>query len=189
MREGLFRGICAKISRMAYIRNDKGKWRAQVQVTGFKRCSASFDTEEQAKLWADEKEALLKRRRRYVNATDSLIMSKVPRIYLQAMAKTDYTHEEIVAAAIPMAFSCGIYFLIKNDEVVYVGQSVDVMSRISKHRRADTDFDFFNVVTCEPESLDEMEQAYIFALTPRYNTVYGGRKAKRTTAADETAEA
>lgn len=163
---------------MAHIRPYKEKWRAQVQVVGFPRSSSTFDTKEQAEKWAAEREGFLKRRRETRQICDSALLSKIPAAYLSAIAKTDYTHDEIVANAIPMKIGCGIYFLIKDDSVVYVGQSVDVLARISKHRRELTDFDSFNVMACEPETLDEMEQAYIFALMPKYNSVYGGKKAR-----------
>lgn len=162
---------------MAHIAPYGEKWRAQVQVTGFPRSSATFGTKEQAEIWSRERESFLKRRRDTAKVCEASLLSRIPAAYLSALAKTDYTQDEIVANAVPVSIVCGIYFLIKGAEVLYVGQSVDVLARISRHRRDGTDFDSFNVMACEVETLDEMERAYIFALMPKYNSVYGGKKA------------
>lgn len=79
----------------------------------------------------------------------------------------------------PMKANCGVYFLIKHQEVVYVGQSINVLSRLSRHRRDGLiDFDSFNVIPCHETELDELEQSYILAMMPLYNTVF--RAVKRS---------
>jgi excisionase family DNA binding protein len=77
--------------------------------------------------------------------------------------------EEIVAAAIP-AQQCrsGIYFLIMAGEIVYVGQSVNILSRIAAHVQEKT-FDSWHWVSCPPQSLDYWERKYLDELMPPLN--------------------
>tara|TARA_R110002012_G_scaffold306394_1_gene511074 strand:- start:226 stop:921 length:696 start_codon:yes stop_codon:yes gene_type:complete len=62
----------------------------------------------------------------------------------------------------------GIYFLIKDSEVVYVGQSINVYSRVNTHSQ-DKDFNKIHVLPCGIEELDDLESAYIHHLHPRLN--------------------
>jgi hypothetical protein len=63
---------------------------------------------------------------------------------------------------------CGIYFLIKNDEIVYVGQSVNIHNRIATHENV-KDFDRFTYVECEQRDLSRIEAMYIDMYKPKYN--------------------
>lgn len=74
--------------------------------------------------------------------------------------------------------TCCIYALIDKDEVVYIGQSRDIMSRLSTHRLSSKMFTHFAIVERVvidgsdhvPSSyLDERELFYIKALRPKYN--------------------
>lgn len=74
--------------------------------------------------------------------------------------------------------SPGIYFLCRDEEVVYVGQSVSPLSRIAQHKNAhggtgDAEKDFNEVYFLPwPKSdLDGIEGALIRALAPEYNSV------------------
>ena len=74
--------------------------------------------------------------------------------------------------------SCGIYFLIKGTEIVYVGQSVSVLRRIETHF-SNKDFDSFSFLPCKKDMLDVVESLYIHLIEPKYNgNVFGssGRK-------------
>jgi hypothetical protein len=84
-----------------------------------------------------------------------------------ACGKTLLRADEIVDAAKPWQTYCGVYFLRSEGEVVYVGQSVNVFSRISNHR--EKKFDSFTVVPCEREHLDSLESLYIHTLRPKLN--------------------
>lgn len=68
----------------------------------------------------------------------------------------------------------GVYFLLDGDEVVYVGQAVNVFARIEGHR--EKRFDRFAFVPCAPEMLDKLESLYIHCLRPRLNGESGGVK-------------
>lgn len=66
---------------------------------------------------------------------------------------------------------CGsmIYFLTKDNEVVYVGQSKQGMNRIYFHKFSKKDFDSFYFINCDIEKLDELESYYILKYLPKYN--------------------
>lgn len=95
-------------------------------------------------------------------------------------------------AAIPRL--CGIYFLMKGREVVYIGQSVNIIGRCMDHRdciyrnrkrraagsrclsagtklRDSTEFSFDGVryVEVDEEHLDEYEQRFIAHFAPPFN--------------------
>ncbi len=71
---------------------------------------------------------------------------------------------------------CGIYFLFKGNDIVYIGQSVDIFSRMRTHRRV-IDFDFFSFIWCEKEELNSTELNYIQFYKPILNkNYYVGKK-------------
>jgi hypothetical protein len=77
------------------------------------------------------------------------------------------SEEHIVAASYSMSRVSGVYFLIRDNRVVYVGQSVNVYSRLSQHK--DKTFDRFAYVPCPPEKLNRLESIYIHVLKPELN--------------------
>ena len=81
---------------------------------------------------------------------------------------------EIVSVSKPWQQFTGVYFLIDNGKIVYVGQSVNVYSRIAAHTQKK--FDSFAVLPCEKIELDALESLYIHVLRPPLNisdkTVY-----------------
>jgi excinuclease UvrABC nuclease subunit len=90
----------------------------------------------------------------------------------------EYSADEIVAFAAPMLHKgstrCGIYFLLWMDEIVYVGQSVDVRTRIDQHTVGDErhevkNFNRYFFIQCEPEELNRLEAYYILKFRPKYN--------------------
>ena len=81
--------------------------------------------------------------------------------------KTLLNGEQIAKLALPWAKSSGVYFLVQDQEVVYVGQSVNIYSRIAQH--PDKKFDKYAFVPCEVELLDKLESLYIHMLKPRLN--------------------
>lgn len=61
-----------------------------------------------------------------------------------------------------------IYFLIDGEEIVYVGQSLDVYSRVTAHR-SNKDFTHYSHFECEKADANELEDMYITLLDPHYN--------------------
>lgn len=67
---------------------------------------------------------------------------------------------------------CGVYFLISGNEIVYVGQSADVVRRVNEHfDRGRKKFDSVMYLPCSLGEVDEIEEHFIKALTPRYNHI------------------
>ena len=54
----------------------------------------------------------------------------------------------------------GVYFLIRNKEIVYVGQSISIYSRVASHH-ADKEFTHFSYVECPSSHLRSLEALYI----------------------------
>lgn len=77
---------------------------------------------------------------------------------------------EIVALSLEIGPSrCGIYFLIQDCRLMYVGQSVNIDARIAQHRR-ERKFDRYHWIACAPEKLDALERAYLDRFLPPWNT-------------------
>lgn len=62
----------------------------------------------------------------------------------------------------------GIYFLLKGEEVVYVGKATNFIDRLIAHID-DKDFDSYSVVECSKDEIDELETEYIYEYMPIYN--------------------
>ena len=67
---------------------------------------------------------------------------------------------------------CGVYFLLLEGEIVYVGQSVRPQKRIQVHiEEGKKQFDSYSVLPTVDYELNELEAFYILTLLPRYNQV------------------
>jgi hypothetical protein len=78
------------------------------------------------------------------------------------------TEAEIVEAAVlPGARKTGVYFLVKDGELKYIGQSTDIEARIYNHRWRE--FDSWHSIACEPGELKTLERAYIDKFLPPWN--------------------
>lgn len=88
--------------------------------------------------------------------------------------KSLLSFEDIVKDALPWGRACGVYFLVQGTEVVYVGQSVNIYSRISQH--TDKRFDKYAFVPCEAALLDKLESLYIHTLRPKLNGNYSAKE-------------
>jgi hypothetical protein len=83
---------------------------------------------------------------------------------------------EIVEHAVPVGTVCGVYFLVYEKRVVYVGQSTNVFSRIHTHAQ-DKTFDSYVYIPCEISMLDKLESLYIHFLSPPLNgNLHNGNK-------------
>ena len=86
---------------------------------------------------------------------------------LTLTGRTLLREEEIVNAANTWELATGVYFLVDGNKVVYVGQSVNVYSRIAQHHSKA--FDSFAFIPCKKEILDSLESLYIHILRPPLN--------------------
>ena len=84
------------------------------------------------------------------------------------------THSELVKMSNTYVECSGIYFLISDDEVVYVGQSVNVHSRVGQHYREKyKEFNSYVYIRCLESELDVLESIYIHTLRPKLQGRYG----------------
>lgn len=60
---------------------------------------------------------------------------------------------------------CGIYFLIKNNEIIYIGQSVNILQRLFEHR-VKKPHERFSYIECEVDKLNLLESLYIHKFNP-----------------------
>lgn len=76
----------------------------------------------------------------------------------------------------PVNYTCsGVYFLIHGEEVVYVGQSLSVASRVHDHvSKKEKVFDRAVYLPVPPSDLSQVERAFIRVLRPRYNDTHNG---------------
>ena len=95
--------------------------------------------------------------------------------HLQLTSKRLLLPHEIIEFAIPWSKQIGIYFLINTNEIVYVGQSIDIFSRISQHKNKN--FTHFVYINCLEHQLDKLESIYIHFLQPVGNG-FASRKEK-----------
>lgn len=63
---------------------------------------------------------------------------------------------------------CGIYFVYRDSELIYVGKAYDVGRRLSGHHVA-TDSDYVSVVSMPQRDIHLAELFYIYRLRPRMN--------------------
>lgn len=75
--------------------------------------------------------------------------------------------DETNAVTVEILESCFIYFLIKDGEVVYVGQTSVGISRPLSHK--DKVFNEIKLIYCERGDLDRLEDKYIKKYDPIYN--------------------
>jgi hypothetical protein len=98
---------------------------------------------------------------------------QAPKRAIRAIKDIPRLREELANASSPINVSepiCGVYFLMVDTEVVYVGQSVNILSRIATHAsEGQKDFNRWCYLNAQRRQLDELEMFYIVLLRPRYN--------------------
>lgn len=66
---------------------------------------------------------------------------------------------------------CGIYMLFFEGQIVYIGQSINIFSRVSRHtQEGKKRFDKFSFFKCERQFLDGIESELIHRYSPKYNS-------------------
>ncbi|MEL7966324.1 hypothetical protein AAG587_08105 [Vreelandella neptunia] len=83
------------------------------------------------------------------------------------------TEKEIVGNGRMTPHLTGVYFLIKDERIVYVGQSLNIISRVAAHVKH-KEFDRFAFVPCDAQDLDVLESLYIHFLQPELNGLLNG---------------
>lgn len=64
---------------------------------------------------------------------------------------------------------CGVYFLFAGDDLIYVGKSTNVESRVHSHTRSGVQFDSYALIECDESELADVETAYILRFKPPRN--------------------
>lgn len=84
--------------------------------------------------------------------------------------------EEIADLTIDATKNYLIYFLIKNDDVVYVGQTTQNLLRPFSHK--DKDFDTVKILyqSQDKKALNKIEEFFIKKYNPKYNRVFNADK-------------
>lgn len=76
---------------------------------------------------------------------------------------------EIVSSATkPAAPICGVYFLLRGEDIIYIGQSRNVQQRLASHHKIG--YTSFYVHTCHDAYLDSLEAEYILKFKPEFNS-------------------
>ena len=124
----------------------KGRFTSQVRLRGFQSRARTFDTHAEAMDWGKRIEAIM--------GSGSHVPDPEPKDV------TERAYE-----------SCGVYFLFKGSECVYVGQSLNVNRRMRDHRTR-IDFDVYTWMPVTPAQLAVVERMYINALRPVHNHMH-----------------
>ena len=87
------------------------------------------------------------------------------------MTENILSKHEILENKIPVITVSGIYFLINEDEIVYVGQASDILNRVYFHAKDKSKvFDSFSFVDIDNDAdFNAIEAEYIFRFGPMYN--------------------
>ncbi len=80
--------------------------------------------------------------------------------------------QEIVDSSFSVDGFSGVYFLVAQGKVVYVGQSTNIFSRLQSHS-ANKKFDSIKIITCHRLKLNSLESVYIHSLRPKLNAKHG----------------
>jgi hypothetical protein len=154
----------------------KGKrsdgWRVRVIVRYRRMIYKTFRTE--AAAWAWGNEAKRKIEAGDLSPYDEQTINKAPpparAIFYNPRGLLSL--EDIVKKSSPLSALAGVYFLIRDGEIIYVGQSVNVHNRVGDHVRYRM-FDRVYILPCDPANLLETEAKYIHKFRPVENLSNG----------------
>jgi len=140
---------------------DKG-WRVQICIDGIRE-SATFSSKFDAKAWATERSVILRRAKK--PDIDHWIADS-RRLFVEF---SDLLSEsDILSKAKKPEDVSGVYFLIRDEKIVYVGQSKCVYARLETHKK-EKDFDKVTIVKCAQDKLKPLEELYIRKFQPPLN--------------------
>ena len=110
-----------------------------------------------------------------INSTEKSIELKTK---INNKNKKDYLKQYLIENKKQVLFFKFIYCLINNEEVVYVGKTINIQSRISTHYKdASKIFDSFSIISKLPSEISDsellkLEEKYIKLLKPKYNIAH-----------------
>ena len=109
-----------------------------------------------------------------IQSTDSVKLE----VQKNNLNKKEYLKKYLIANKKEVSFFKFIYCLISEDEVVYVGKTISIQSRIFNHKKEGLKkFDSFAIVAQLPNEISasellKIEEKYIKLLKPKYNIVH-----------------
>ena len=74
-----------------------------------------------------------------------------------------------------------VYLLLKNNQVIYVGQTTNGINRIKQHFvKKEIEFDEYRTIKCSKKELNNLEDFYIIKYQPKYNIKINSSVVKST---------
>jgi len=97
------------------------------------------------------------------------------------------TYKEVLLSKREIKETYIIYALIKNDEIVYIGQSTNIMTRIGSHLHSEKVFDSWCIVEnlgvyTTSKEVSRLEEKYIRRFLPKYNKAHNAKFQKAVSA-------
>lgn len=148
---------------MLYIRGKKGLWNIEFHYMNrrYRKATGTSCKEEAQKIHDQYKKDVVLQTRGLMN------LEVFGSSFIDANGL--YSKGAILDQARPYRLITGVYFLIRKAEIVYVGKSTNVSSRIGAHSRLGKDFDSFSIIEIDLEYLDFEEERYIKKFRPILN--------------------
>lgn len=78
--------------------------------------------------------------------------------------------------------ACGLYAIVSGDDLLYIGRSINIVSRCRNHKSANIDLKPTDMVwwlPLMPDQLDMAEVSMIALLRPRLNKQVGGKSSQK----------
>jgi hypothetical protein len=97
----------------------------------------------------------------------NMIVEKTSNIIDSAFSKETIINNKSIL--VPMKMSSYIYFLLVGDNIVYIGQTNQILDRIQQHMFSDKSFDYVSIFEVDRKKLNEVEQLYIYLFNPYLN--------------------
>lgn len=111
-----------------------------------------------------------------MNAFDAWVAQEVDSLMCAPSVKSISPKEPVICADVKtqLAYVAGVYLLVRDGEIVYVGQSGNVYSRIAKHMdTARFEFDSFSIFICvDKNDRLKMETELIHKYQPPENRIF-----------------
>lgn len=153
------------------VQNKKGtKYRAYVQRAGYPKATRIFDTYEQAEAWAADLDRRLKERMGEDKTRLKFLAWGLDRDLSTSLGVTE---GDVLDRAKNFSLEplCGIYFIVVNNRIDYVGQSTNILCRLGQHAKVGRRCDRIAYMLCAVSELDALEAFYIKKFKPRGNSI------------------
>jgi len=157
---------------MASIIKENSKFKAVIRRNGFATKVKRFLTYESAKEWADKVENFI---------DESKLKNSHIKMWQEAtMGESfDLDLKDILKNKINFIKTSGVYFLILNNEIIYIGMSNHLFRRINQHLNDGKIFDSFYYMKSKLDNCKALESFYIKKFKPKFNVEHTEDKERR----------